>query len=169
MAIHTISAFTRHLNPLTWYIRAIYLIIICYFSYIRSWKGVLIPSILMGGSIAWFIETNTIDFNIQTGLAYEKILLNAPFSAIITILVYAVFVILLSIAFWKRSIKIGLFTLNAILIGKMILGLIFIKDTGWSPISATIFGLIIVNRIGLSLSRKMQKQNNSTHSKKETL
>ena len=151
-------AFARHLNPLSWYIRPIFLIIICYFAYKRSWKGLFITFILMTSSMVWFPAPETIDPQMQVVLEYEKMLLSNPLSAVITIFLGVIFVVLACMAFWKHSLLMGLVILNTMLIGKIIFGLLFTGENGWAPIGNTIFGLIIVNGIGFYLYNRMKKK-----------
>jgi hypothetical protein len=153
-------AFARHLNPLSWYIRPIFLIIICYFAYKRSWKGLVITFLLMSSSMVWFPAPETIDPKMQVVLEYEKMLLSNPLSAVITLFIGVIFVVLACLAFWKHSLKMGLVVLNSMMVGKIIFGLIFTGENGWAPIGTTIFGIIIVNGIGFYLLHRMRKNKN---------
>ncbi|MBD1380249.1 hypothetical protein [Metabacillus arenae] len=160
MGFHDILdwAFARHLNPLSWYIRPIFLIIICYFAYRRSWKGIIITFLLMTSSMVWFPAPETIDPQMQVVLDYEKMLLSNPLSAVITIFIGVIFVVLACIAFWKHSLKMGLVIVNVTLIGKIVFGLMFTGENGLAPIGTTIFGLIIVNGIGCYIFYRKQKK-----------
>ncbi|SHE94126.1 hypothetical protein SAMN05444392_10555 [Seinonella peptonophila] len=151
-------AFERHLNPLSWYIRPIFLVIICYFAYKRSWKGILITFLVMTSSMVWFPAPETIDPKMQVVLEFEKMLLSQPLTAVITLFVGVVFVVLACMAFWKHSLKMGLIILNSALIGKIVLGLIFTGENGWAPIGNTLFGLLIINGIGYFIFRRMKKR-----------
>lgn len=155
-------AFERHLNPLSWYIRPIFLIIICYFAYKRSLKGIIITSLLMSSSMVWFPAPETIDPKMQVVLEYEKMLLSSPVTAVITLFIGVIFVVLACMAFWKHSLKMGLVIVNSMMIGKIIFGLIFTGENGWAPIGTTIFGLLIVNGIGLYLLHRMRKKSLSS-------
>ncbi|WP_142506427.1 hypothetical protein [Melghirimyces algeriensis] len=150
-------AFARHLNPLSWYIRPIFLMIICIFAYKRSWKGMVTTFFLMTSSMVWFPPPQTIDPRMQAVLEYEKMLLQDPLSATLTIFVGVIFVVLACLAFWKHSLKMGLVILNAMLIGKVVFGLIFTGENGWAPIGNTLFGLIIVNGIAVYLLYRKRK------------
>ncbi|MGM0867481.1 MAG: hypothetical protein ACQEWF_22730 [Bacillota bacterium] len=150
-------AFQRHLNPLSWYIRPIFLIVLVYFAHKHSWKGVIITFVLMMSSMIWFPAPETINPQMQTVLEYEQMLLSNPVSAIFTIALMMVFVVLILIAFWKHSLKFGLIILNVTLIGKVILSLLFTGENGWAPLGNTIFGLILVNGIGWFIMYRKQK------------
>ena len=147
-------AFQRHLNPLSWYIRPIFLIFMAFFAYRRSWKGLVITFVLMMSSMVWFPAPETINPQMKTVLEFEKMLLSNPVSAIFTIAFMMIFVFLIGVAFWKHSLKFGLILLNVTLIGKVILSLLLTGKDGWAPLGNTIFGLILVNGIGIIIYRK---------------
>jgi hypothetical protein len=144
-------AFQRHLNPLSWYIRPIFLIILAYFAYKHSWKGLILTFVIMMSSMVWFTAPETINSQMKTVLEYEKMLLSNPVSAIITVAFMMIFVFSVGMAFWKHSLKLGLVILNVTLIGKVILSLLLTGNDGWAPLGNTIFGLILVNSIGMFL------------------
>ncbi|WP_026584701.1 hypothetical protein [Bacillus sp. J33] len=150
-------AFQRHLNPLSWYIRPVFLIVLAFFAYKRSWTGVIITFFLMMSSMVWFPAPEKINPQMQAVLEYEKTLLSNPVSAILTIALMMVFVVLILMAFWKHSLKFGLIILNAALIGKVILSLLFTGENGWAPLGNTLFGLILVNGIGAFILYRKQK------------
>jgi hypothetical protein len=150
-------AFQRHLNPLSWYIRPIFLIVLVFTAYKRSWKGVILTFSLMMSSMIWFPAPETIDPQMQSVLEYEKMLLSNPISAIFTLTLMMVFVALILMAFWKHSLKLGLIILNVTLIGKVILSLLFTGENGWAPLGNTIFGLILVNSIGWFIMYRNRK------------
>ncbi|OZB90664.1 hypothetical protein [Paenibacillus sp. XY044] len=151
-------AFQRHLNPLSWYIRPIFLIVLAFFAYKRDWKGIIITFLLMMSSMVWFPAPKTISPQMEAVLDYEKMLLSHPGSAVFTLAFMMVFVVSMGAAFWKHSFKIGLVILNVTLIGKVVLSLILTGDNGWAPIGNTLFGLLLVNGIGWLLLRLQNKQ-----------
>lgn len=155
-------AFERHLNPLSWYIRPIFLIFLAFFAYKRSWKGLLITFLVMTSSMVWFPAPGKIDPQMQVVLELEKQLLSSPLTALATLGVAALFVGFVGVAFWKHSLKLGLIALNATLIGKMVLTLLFTGDNGWAPLGNTIFGLVLVNGLGLAILWWM-KRRHTTH------
>ncbi|NQD68732.1 hypothetical protein HP456_22760 [Bacillus haikouensis] len=152
-------AFQRHLNPLSWYIRPVFLIVLVYFAYKRSWEGVIITFVFMMSSMVWFPAPETINPQMQEVLEYEQMLLSDPVSAILTIAVMMVSVGLILISFWKHSLKLGLIILNVSLIGKVILSLLFTGENGWGPLGTSIFGLILVNGVGAFIMYRKRKSN----------
>jgi len=151
-------AFERHLNPLSWYIRPVFLIVLAYFAYKRSWKGLVITFVLMMSSMVWFPAPKTVNPQMEAVLEFEKTLLGTPLSALATIAFMMVFVVAIGMAFWKHSLKMGLVILNMTLIGKVVLSLLFTGENGWGPLGNTIFGLVLVNGIGLLLLKRNRKK-----------
>lgn len=150
-------AFQRHLNPLSWYIRPVFLIVLVYFAYKRSLKGVIITFVLMMSSMVWFQAPETINQQMQAVLEYEQMLLSNPISAIFTIALMMVFVVLILMAFWKHSLILGLIILNVTLVGKVGLSLLFTGENGWAPLGNTIFGLILINGTGAFIMYRKRK------------
>ncbi|TYS24660.1 hypothetical protein FZC71_08050 [Bacillus subtilis] len=142
-------AFRRHLNPLSWYIRPLFLLVLVYAAYKRSWKGIIITFVLMMSSMVWFPEPKKI---------YLQMLLSSPISAVLTIVFMIVLIGFILAAFWKRSLVLGVILLNVTLAGKVALSLFFTGENGWAPLGNTIFGLMMVNGIGLFIKYRNRKK-----------
>jgi hypothetical protein len=156
-------AFQRHLNPFSWYIRPIFLILFCLMAYKRSWKGIVIVLLLMFSSMVWFPAPATIDPQMQSVLEYEKALVKNPFTLFLAITAMITSMTLIAMAFWKRSFLLGLIILNIALIGKLIGSLALVGKDGWGPLYVIVFGLVLVN--GLSIyfyykKKKTRRENN---------
>ncbi|MEC0598299.1 hypothetical protein P8835_07480 [Bacillus spizizenii] len=151
-------AFRRHLNPLSWYIRPLFLLVLVYVAYKRSWKGIIITFVLMMSSMVWFPESKKIHLQMQKVLEFEQMLLSSPVSAVLTIAFMMVFLGFILTAFWKRSLVFGLFLLNVTLVGKVVLSLCFTGENGWAPLGNTIFGLMLINGIGLFIKVRNRKK-----------
>ncbi|MBM7583549.1 cbb3-type cytochrome oxidase subunit 3 [Bacillus pakistanensis] len=160
-------AFRRHLNPLSWYIRPVFLVVLAYFAYKHHRKGLLITFLLMMSSMVWFPPPETINGQMQAVLDMEEKLLSNPVSAVITITFMMVFVVTIGMAFWKHSLTLGLLVMNVTLIGKVALSLLFTGENGWAPLGNTIFGLLLVNGIGMFLiyRKKAIQRSNKEYSK----
>ncbi len=151
-------AFERHLNPLSWYIRPVFLIILVYFAYKQRIKGVILTFVLMMSSMFWFPAPEKINPQMAKVLEYEQMLLSNPVTFVLTIAFMMVFIVSILIAFWKKSIKLGLVIVNVTLIAKVLLALLFTGEDGWAPLGNTVFGLILINGIGLILLRMKGKK-----------
>ncbi|MED0798118.1 hypothetical protein P4T18_11660 [Bacillus inaquosorum] len=151
-------AFRRHLNPLSWYIRPLFLLVLVYAAYKRSWKGIIITFVLMMSSMVWFPEPKKIYLQMQKVLEFEQMLLSSPISAVLTIVFMIVLIDFILAAFWKRSLVLGVILLNVTLAGKVALSLLFTGESGWAPLGNTIFGLMMVNGIGLFIKYRNRKK-----------
>ncbi|PJH92696.1 hypothetical protein [Bacillus sp. SN1] len=151
-------AFRRHLNPLSWYIRPLFLLVLVYAAYKRSWKGIIITFVLMMSSMVWFPEPKRIYLQMQKVLEFEQMLLSSPVSAVLTIVFMMVLVGFILAVFWKRSLVLGVILLNVTLVGKVALSLFFTGESGWAPLGNTIFGLMMVNGIGLFIKYRNRKK-----------
>ncbi|ARV46884.1 hypothetical protein P9293_18630 [Bacillus inaquosorum] len=151
-------AFRRHLNPLSWYIRPLFLLVLVYAAYKRSWKGIIITFVLMMSSMVWFPEPKRIYLQMQKVLEFEQMLLSSQVSAVLTIVFMMVLIGFILAAFWKRSLVLGVILLNVTLAGKVALSLFFTGESGWAPLGNTIFGLMMVNGIGLFIKYRNRKK-----------
>ncbi|MCY7748732.1 hypothetical protein MOB18_06330 [Bacillus inaquosorum] len=151
-------AFRRHLNPLSWYIRPLFLLVLVYAAYKRSWKGIIITFVLMMSSMVWFPEPKKIYLQMQKVLEFEQMLLSSPILAVLTIVFMIVLIGFILAAFWKRSLVLGVSLLNVTLAGKVALSLFFTGENGWAPLGNTIFGLMMVNGIGLFIKYRNRKK-----------
>jgi len=66
------------------YIRPIFLIILAYFAYKRSWKGLVITFVVMMSSMVWFPAPKAINLQMEAVLDFEKKLLSNPITALAT-------------------------------------------------------------------------------------
>lgn len=144
-------AFQRHLNPLSWYIRPVFLILLCFFAYKRKIGWVIITFLLMMSSMVWFSPPLEVNQEMQKVLDFEKELFKKPLTAIAALSFMFLFIVSILIAFWKHSLKWGLIIVNATLIGKVVLSLFFTGESGWAPVGNTVFGLILVNGIAAGI------------------
>ncbi|MCY8147628.1 hypothetical protein P8833_14220 [Bacillus inaquosorum] len=151
-------AFRRHLNPLSWYIRPLFLLVLVYAAYKRGWNGLIITFVLMMSSMVWFPEPKRIYLQMQKVLEFEQMLLSSPVSAVLTIVFMMVLIGFILAAFWKRSLVLGVILLNVTLAGKVALSLFFTGENGWAPLGNTIFGLMMVNGIGLFIKYRNRKK-----------
>lgn len=153
-------AFARHHNVLSWYIRPLILLPLCYFSYKRSGLGISITAFLGLTSMIWFPEPATFDDKVIGFLEMEKDYLTSTWtlnkiviSSFVPLTLY-----LLCLAFWKRSIKIGIGMIVLIAVLKTMWSLAEGGTAGTSVIVPAMIGLVIcVGVIYFVYSRKKGK------------
>lgn len=138
-------AFARHHNVLSWYIRPLIILPLCFFSYKHSGLGISITIFLGLTSMFWFPEPTVIDEQIKGFLEMEKTYLTTgwTFGKAAFSMVVPLSLSLLCLAFWKRSLKIGLGIIAAIAVAKILWSVVEGGKTGLSVIIPATIGLVI--------------------------
>ncbi len=153
--------FARHQNQLSWYIRPLFLIPFCFFSFKRSFAGISITVFLLLTSMFWFPVPATVNNSVAEFLAMEKEYLLGEWSwvKIVTTILVPLSLIALSIAFWKRSLWMGISVMVFIAVAKMLWSVLFGGESGRSVILPAVAGLLIcIALISVGFIR-MQKKN----------
>lgn len=138
-------AFARHHNPLSWYIRPLFLVPFCYFAYKRSWPGLLGTLFLLMTSMFWFPAPNAVNEQVHGFLLMEQAYLTGGWgwaNVLITLLVPASLTVL-GMAFWKRSLWLGISILVFIAAAKLLWSIAFGGAAGQSVVIPAILGLIV--------------------------
>lgn len=138
-------AWARHHNILSWYIRPLFIIPFVYFSYKRSWKGMLLTIIALATSMFWFPAPATADPIVAQFLEAEKQYLLGPWTAqkIFLSLTVPAFFFLLGLAFWKRSWTWGLVVINVAALGKVAWSVFEGGESGWAVLIPAVLGMIL--------------------------
>lgn len=138
-------AYERHQNQLSWYIRPLFLIPYCYFAYKRSWAGILGTIFVLLTSMFWFPKPDVVSQQVQQFLEMEKEYLMGDWNLgkILLSSLVPISLTALAIAFWKRSIWIGISVLVFIAVAKMTWSVVFGGEAGKSIFVPAILGLII--------------------------
>jgi hypothetical protein len=71
-------AWARHHNPLSWYVRPLFILPLSYFAYKRNWWGVLITIAGVTSSMFWFPAPGTPDPQAAQFLAAERQYITGP-------------------------------------------------------------------------------------------
>ncbi|MGK5110840.1 hypothetical protein [Geodermatophilus sp. CPCC 205506] len=107
-------AFDRHANPLSWYIRPLFLLPLAWFAYRRSGWGMACTLVALASSIFWFPAPAQPDPQVLEFLDFERKWLTGNWNAQKTLLALVAPLSLAAfcLAFWKRSVGWGLVILN---------------------------------------------------------
>ncbi len=139
-------AWARHANPLSWYIRPLFLLPFVYFAYRRSWRGIVGTMVALVTSMFWFPAPQLPDPRMLSFLEAEREYLTGGWtpgkvalSALVPASLWA-----LGAAFWRRSMVWGLVVLNAIAVVKTMWSLVY-DEGGVAVIGPALVGLVIVN------------------------
>lgn len=137
--------FERHHNQLSWYIRPVFLIPFCYFAYKRSWTGVLATVFALFTSMFWFSKPDTINEQVAGFLQYEKEWLTKSWETrdILMALTVPFSFLLLALAFWKRSLWMGLAVVILMATGKILWSIQSAGESGKSIVIPAVLGLAI--------------------------
>ncbi len=138
-------AFDRHLNPLSWYIRPLFLIPLAWFAYRRSGWGIAGTLVALATSIAWFPVPAVPDPQIQEFLDFEREWITGTWDlqkfaqaalAPLALTAYC-------LAFWRRSPLWGVLLLNVMLAGKLLWGVVVGDGTGWAMTVPGLVGVLV--------------------------
>lgn len=137
--------FDRHHNQWSWYIRPIFLMPFCYFAYRRRWTGISITIFCLFTSMFWFNKPEFVDNNVKTFLQFEKDWLYGEWNIkkIMLIITVPISFFALGLAFWKRSLAIGIGVVVLMATGKIIWSIQNAGESGKSIIIPAILGLIV--------------------------
>ncbi len=137
--------FERHHNQWSWYIRPIFLIPFCYFAYKHNWTGISITVFCLFTSMFWFNKPELVSDNVKMFLQFEKDWLYGQwdYKKVILIITVPVSFIALGIAFWKRSLIIGLGVVVLMATGKIVWSIQNAGESGKSILIPAILGLLI--------------------------
>jgi hypothetical protein len=97
-------AWARHHNPLSWYIRPLFILPFCYFAYKKSVRGMALTVVAVTSSMFWFPAPATPDPTAATFLAVERQWITGPLTlaqVVLTALI-PVWFIALAAAFQRR-------------------------------------------------------------------
>lgn len=153
--------FTRHQNPWSWYIRPLFLIPFCYFAYKHSWSGVSITVFCLFTSMFWFNQPNVVSEQVKTFLAFEKEWLTGSWtvSKLFLACTIPISFFLLGLAFWKRSLLLGISVLIMMATGKMIWSVQNAGESGKSIFVPAIVGLTLCIVILYFGFKRLEKKN----------
>ena len=151
-------AWARHHNPLSWYIRPLFVLPYCYFAYKRSGWGIALTIVAVLSSMFWFPAPETTDSRAEAFLAVEQQYITGSWGigkVAMSALVPAWF-IALGAAFWRRSWLAGFLVINVGALLKVAWSFYFGGDTAWSIIPAVGIGALAVNGVMLFAYRRLR-------------
>jgi hypothetical protein len=135
--------FERHQNQLSWFIRPVFLIPFCFFAYKRSRSGISITIFCVFTSMFWFAKSQMVGEQVKMFLQFEKDWLKAPwdYKKWLLVLTVPVSFLTLGLAFWKRSLLMGLGVVVLMATGKIVWSIYNAGEAGRSILIPAIVGL----------------------------
>jgi len=149
-------AWARHHNPLSWYIRPLFVLPFCYFAYRKSIWGVTLTVVAVTSSMFWFPAPTTADPQVTAFLAMERQYVTGPLTlakAAITTLV-PLWLIALAWLFWRRSWIGGFIVISGGTLLKIIWSFYFGGESAWAIIPPVALGFIVCAGILLYAFRR---------------
>ncbi len=152
--------FERHHNQLSWYIRPLFLIPFCYFSYKRSWTGVMATIFALFTSMFWFNKPEVVNEQVVGFLKYEKEWLSKSWETgdVLLALTVPFSFFLLALAFWKRSLWMGLAVVILMASGKIFWSIQSAGESGKSIIIPAVLGLALCFGLILLGFKRLEKK-----------
>jgi hypothetical protein len=149
-------AWMRHHNPLSWYIRPLFLIPFCYFAWRRSPAGIAATLLALATSMFWFPapahpDTRTVEF---LDAERQYLLGNWNIAKVIFSMAVPVFFFALGAAFWRRSVWIGLGVVAIGTLLKIGWSLFYGGESGWAVVPPALIGLTVITAIVIIVHRK---------------
>ncbi len=153
--------FDRHHNQWSWYVRPVFLIPFCFFAYKRSWSGIAITIFCLFTSMFWFNKPEVVSDNVQLFLQFEKDWLYGEwdYKKVLLIITVPISFIALGLAFWKRSLFMGLGVVALMASGKIIWSIQNAGESGKSILVPAILGLVICCGLIFYGFTKLEKKN----------
>jgi hypothetical protein len=114
-------AWARHHNPLSWYIRPLFLLPFCWFAWRRSAGGIALTLLALATSMAWFPAPQDPPAGVVEMLEAERRYLAGAWTLpkILVALLVPLSLAGLATAFWHRSPGWGLAVVNAMVLTKI--------------------------------------------------
>jgi len=137
--------FERHQNQLSWYIRPLFIIPFCYFAYKRSWAGIMGTIFMIFTSMFWFPEPVEVNEQVTEFLEMEKAYLTGDWrlSKVLIALLVPASLSALALAFWKRSLLVGMSVMVFIALAKISWSVVFGGESGQSVLVPAMVGLVV--------------------------
>lgn len=137
--------FERHHNQWSWYLRPLFLLPFCYFAYRKSFTGMMISIFALFTSMFWFPKPEIVSESVKEFLEFEKEYLYGEWNlskSLLTLTIPISF-IALGLAFWKRSLAMGIGVVVLMATGKMVWSIQNAGESGKSILIPAIIGLFI--------------------------
>lgn len=153
-------AWERHHNPLSWYIRPLFVLPFCYFAYKKNGWGVFLTIVAVLSSMFWFPAPESPDARAEAFLEVERQYITGNWTTAkvaMTALVPIWFAVL-AWAFWRRSWLVGLWVINLGALLKVVWSFYFGGSTAWSIIPPVLLGALIVNGVGVYLYLRAKRR-----------
>ena len=153
-------AWERHQNPLSWYIRPLFILPFCYFAYRKGAWGMVLTIVAVASSMFWFPAPELGSSTGAAFLAMERQYLAAPWGIGKTAMaaLIPIWFIALAGAFWLRSWIAGFLVINVGAALKIVWSFYFGGEAAWSTIPPVAIGLVVCNGFLVYMYHRMSSR-----------
>ncbi len=152
-------AWARHYNPLSWYIRPLFVLPFCYFAYKKSVSGLALTVVGVLSSMFWFPAPSETSQRAAEFLAMEQqyVISGWTWPKVAMTLLVPIWFVLLGAAFWRKSWIVGLLVINLGAALKVVWSFYFAGDSAWSIMPPVVVGAVIINTVLVYVLRRRRK------------
>ena len=138
-------AWERHHNPLSWWIRPLFLLPFMFFAYRRSWAGIVLTIVALATSMFWFPKPARVDPQVAEFLALERdaILGGWSLAKVASVASVPAFFFALGAALWRRAPWLGLLVAGIGALGKVLWSFSIGEDSAGALVPPAAFGLLV--------------------------
>lgn len=157
-------AWERHHNPLSWYIRPLFVLPFCYFAYKKNVWGVVLTIVAVATSMFWFPAPDIEDSRATEFLAIERQYITGSWTLtkIAMTALVPIWFFVLAWVFWQRSWLAGFLVINVGALLKVIWSFYFAGASAWSIIPAVSLGALVINGVMLYVYRRVRRRAGTT-------
>lgn len=153
-------AFTRHQNPLSWYIRPLFLLPLCFFAYNRSLAGIFGTILALLTSMIWFDPPSSLNPQAQAFLDMELAYLTRKWDNMTKFmsLFVPITLFLLVYAYWRRNLWFSMVILGQMILTKVVWDFFYGNEMGNSYLLLAVLGVLLWVSIAYFGKRKMESK-----------
>jgi hypothetical protein len=152
-------AWARHHNPLSWYIRPLFILPFCYFAYKKNVWGIVMTVIAVASSMFWFPAPATQDSQAAAFLAAERQYITGPVTLgklVVTMLV-PIWFVALAWAFRRRAWMSGAAIVIAGTLLKVAWSFNLAGESAWAIVPPATLGTMLCTGVLLVAYRNRER------------
>jgi hypothetical protein len=152
-------AWARHHNPLSWYVRPLFILPLCYFAYKKNAWGVVMTVVAVTSSMFWFPAPATPDPQAVAFLAAERQYVTGPVTLgkLTMIALVPIWFVALVWAFRRRSWAGGAMVITAGTVLKMAWSFQVAGASAWAIVPPATLGTMVCAGVLLLAYRHRQR------------
>jgi len=139
----------RHHNIWSWYVRPLFIFPFCYFAYKRKLAYLLLVLAIFPTTLFWFPAPDEPSQKVLEYLSWERefITQGMLWEKLLLVFLVILFLFLLALSFWKRSLLFGVIVLNVGTFLKVVWSFYYGGSVGSAAILPSVVTLVICNLV----------------------